>query len=401
MEKNRKRKIQLGCVLGGFLLYGAAAAAGLGREDAGVVEREPHGEGTAVHRLAVDGLLEKETEIDVPVNERLYTDSEAEELFERIWEELPGMILGENPSLSSVRTDLNLLSRVDEYGVEIRWKTDGEWIDSFGKVYGEKASPEGEEVWLEAELSDGSHQAAYELALTLFPPVKTAGEQTVERFLEEVRREDEAQGGEKFVLPDSFEGRKLTYRDPEGKPLWALPFFGILAAAFCETEEKEQKKRSRERRERELLRDYPEVVSKLAVFWGAGLTVRGAWERVVRSYEKGLSEGGKKRYAYEEMRQALEQMEKKVPEGKAYQEFGKSCGLHPYLKLAGLLEQNRREGTKNLRAMMRLEMASAFEERKTLARRQGEEAGTKLLLPLFLMLGVVMAMVMAPALLSF
>ena len=79
------------------------------------------------------------------------------------------MILGENPSLSSVRTDLNLLSRVDEYGVEIRWKTDGEWIDSFGKVYGEKASPEGEEVWLEAELSDGSHQAAYELALTLFP----------------------------------------------------------------------------------------------------------------------------------------------------------------------------------------------------------------------------------------
>ena len=55
-------------MLGGFLLYGAAAAAGLGREDAGVVEREPHGEGTAVHRLAVDGLLEKETEIDVPVN---------------------------------------------------------------------------------------------------------------------------------------------------------------------------------------------------------------------------------------------------------------------------------------------------------------------------------------------
>ena len=99
MEKNRKRKIQLGCVLGGFLLYGAAAAAGLGRENAGVVEREPHGEGTAVHRLAVDGLLEKETEIDVPVNERLYTDSEAEELFERIWEELPGMMLGESLSV--------------------------------------------------------------------------------------------------------------------------------------------------------------------------------------------------------------------------------------------------------------------------------------------------------------
>ena len=101
------------------------------------------------------------------------------------------------------------------------------------------------------------------------------------------------------------------------------------------------------------------------------------------------------------MREALDRMEKKVPEGKAYQEFGKACGLQPYLKLAGLLEQNRREGTKNLRGTMRLEMASAFEERKNLARKQGEEAGAKLLIPLFLMLGVVMAMVMAPALLSF
>ena len=38
---------------------------------------------------------------------------------------------------------------------------------------------------------------------------------------------------------------------------------------------------------------------------------------------------------------------------------------------------------------------------KNLARRQGEEAGTKLLAPLFAMLGVVMVMVMVPAMLAF
>ena len=221
------------------------------------------------------------------------------------------------------------------------------------------------------------------------------------RPLAEIREEDQSQGGESFTLPEQFEGRELSYRDPEGRPLWALPALGILAAVFYETEEKEQRKRAREKRERELMRDYPEVVSRLTVFLGAGLTVRGAWEKVVRGYEKSLAEGGRKHAAYEEMREALARMEKKVPEGKAYQEFGKACGLQPYLKLAGLLEQNRREGTKNLRGTMRLEMASAFEERKNLARKQGEEAGAKLLIPLFLMLGVVMAMVMAPALLSF
>ena len=398
---SRKRRLQAGCVLAGFLLYGVAMAAGLDREGTAVLERSPHGEGETVYQVAVDGLLPQETEISVAVGERAYTDEEAEEIFDRIWEEMPSRILGENPSLDQVRTDLNLISRRDDYGVTVDWSGGGEWIDSLGRVYGEQASPEGEEVWLQAELSDGSRQAVYELPVIVYPPARTEEERTVERFLAEIREEDQSQGGESFTLPEQFEGRELSYRDPEGRPLWALPALGILAAVFYETEEKEQRKRAREKRERELMRDYPEVVSRLTVFLGAGLTVRGAWEKVVRGYEKSLAEGGRKHAAYEEMREALDRMEKKVPEGKAYQEFGKACGLQPYLKLAGLLEQNRREGTKNLRGTMRLEMASAFEERKNLARKQGEEAGAKLLIPLFLMLGVVMAMVMAPALLSF
>ena len=64
------------------------------------------------------------------------------------------------------------------------------------------------------------------------------------------------------------------------------------------------------------------------------------------------------------------------------------------------MEQNRKAGTKNLRAILRTEMEDAFEMRKNLARRMGEEAGTKLLAPLFLMLGIVMVMIMAPAMMT-
>ena len=46
-------------------------------------------------------------------------------------------------------------------------------------------------------------------------------------------------------------------------------------------------------------------------------------------------------------------------------------------------------------------MVAAFEQRKNLAKKLGEEAGTKLLLPLFLMLGVVMVMMVVPAFLAF
>ena len=42
------------------------------------------------------------------------------------------------------------------------------------------------------------------------------------------------------------------------------------------------------------------------------------------------------------------------------------------MKLSGLLEQNRKNGSKNLRETLRLEMAEAFEQRKHQARRMGE-----------------------------
>lgn len=70
-------------------------------------------------------------------------------------------------------------------------------------------------------------------------------------------------------------------------------------------------------------------------------------------------------------------------------------------EVSGLLEQNRKNGSKNLRETLRLEMADAFEQRKHQAKRMGEKAGTKLLIPLFLLLAVVMAMITVPAWIAF
>lgn len=50
---------------------------------------------------------------------------------------------------------------------------------------------------------------------------------------------------------------------------------------------------------------------------------------------------------------------------------------------------------------MRQEADNAFAERKSLAKKLGEEAGTKLLLPMMMMLCVVMVIIMIPAYFSF
>ena len=153
-----------------------------------------------------------------------------------------------------------------------------------------------------------------------------------------------------------------------------------------------------------MLLDYPEIVSKLTVFIGAGMTIRLALAGIVRDYEDDRLQNPDSfevHYAYEALTHALAKLKTGSNEGKVYHEFGRDCKLRPYMKLAGILEQNRRNGIANIRAILNAEMAQAWEERKNLARRLGEEAGTKLLGPLFIMLIIVMVIIIVPAMLSF
>ena len=65
-----------------------------------------------------------------------------------------------------------------------------------------------------------------------------------------------------------------------------------------------------------------------------------------------------------------------------------------------MLSQNLKKGTKGLAPLLKQEADNAFEERKSLAKRLGEEAGTRMLLPMFLMLAVVLVIIVVPAFFS-
>ena len=47
------------------------------------------------------------------------------------------------------------------------------------------------------------------------------------------------------------------------------------------------------------------------------------------------------------------------------------------------MSQNLRKGTRGLTELLEREAEDAFEQRKNLAKKAGEEAGTKLMIPLF------------------
>ena len=173
----------------------------------------------------------------------------------------------------------------------------------------------------------------------------------------------------------------------------------MVLAVFFHWQARNTEIEARKKREKQLQYDYADLVYQLMVFTGAGLTVSRAWKQIVNNYEKRLEhETSQPRAVYEEMEIALGEMENGLPESQAVSRFGERCQHNEYRRLSSILGQSRQTGMKNLQELLAQEMDTAWEQQKQAAKRLGEEAGTKLLLPLFLMLLVVMVLVMVPAL---
>ena len=243
------------------------------------------------------------------------------------------------------------------------------------------------------------HSAPYRIYVGIVPRELSRYESLLLQLQQAITAEDEGSLGENMLsLPTEIDGQRIFYSEHEDRSYLLLPLLGVVAAMAIYMRQGQVRRTEKKQREALLMLDYSELVSKLMVYIGAGLTVRNALETISQHFDALIARGIKAdRPLYQELRTMVIQFRRNMPESEIYLSFGRRVNLKPYTKLVSLIEQNRMNGARNLRAMLELEMEDAFEQRKTTARRLGEEAGTKLLLPLFIMLGIVMIIVIVPA----
>ena len=401
-ETMSRWKKQLACAAAGLFLGILAQYSGgfdPVLKDGYILNRNPLGQEEETYLLEVRGLADsREPErLELILEAEQYTEKEAEAVYEQVIGELPGYILGDNPSLEEVRLPLKLISELPEYGVDLSWRSGSpDLLGSDGQIHGEGVPF--------VRLTDGNWPREYEIPVRIKPPLMTPVQRAAKDLEEQIKEmEQDSRYESAFSLPQFQEGNRLSYDIPGGlPPIFSLTALGLAGAFLITLKETVDLKKQEERRRQQMLLDYSEVLSRLIIFLGAGMSIRSAWERIAVDYRRSVEHGvHQKRYIYEEMVLTESQLKSGVSESQAFYEFGSRCGLQPYMKLAALLEQSRKNGARSLRERLRLEMADAFEQRKHQARRLGEEAGTRLLIPLFLLLAVVMVMIAVPAWLAF
>lgn len=365
-----------------------------------VVERGGPGDGSREEELLVR-IGEVEEQITVEVGEQEYSKEELEEVFEAAGKRLESLVLGENQSLDDVRSDLNLVTQIPETGIEVSWELDNyEVMNQQGSIREDQLTDSGTMVQLKALLMYGEEKYQYVFYAYVYPPHLSRTEKLLQKVKEEIERlDEESKDADRMPLPSSVDGAIVTWGYEKNFRAAALFLLGAALAILLYVSEQQKQKEAKRKREAQLILDYPQLISKFTLFLGAGMTVRRAWYRIAEEYELQRESTGQ-REVYEEMVYTMHEIKGGASEGECYERFGERCGLTVYRKFGTLLSQNLKKGTKGLNLLLKQEAANAFEERKALAKRLGEEAGTKLLIPMFLMLAVVLVIVVVPAFLS-
>ncbi|NBI91283.1 secretion protein F [Lachnospiraceae bacterium] len=375
-------------------------------EEGRYIRRNGYGEGNREMGLQVqvEGEAgEIQEEYRIVVEEQNYEEAVIKQMAKEISPLLPNVIKGGNPSLEKVRDDLNLVRGLEGYPFQIDWESDDySLVYSDGCVTNEAVGKEGKIVNLTAVLTYGDYREEHIFPICIYPPEYTEEEIQKKKIYELlVYQEEKERCMEKMELPDSVDGKELVWsQKKEDSSISIFLLISIGAVAIYLLQDKKLKEKV-EQRNRQMLLDYPQLISKLVLYMGAGMTIRNAFQKVASNYRKEKRAKKDFRYVYEEMLLICHELDSGISEAAAYEHFGKRCRLPQYTKLSNILVQNLKKGSNGILDALRQEAKTAFEERKNVARKLGEEAGTKLLLPMMLMLGIVMVLIIVPAYLSF
>lgn len=85
----------------------------------------------------------------------------------------------------------------------------------------------------------------------------------------------------------------------------------------------------------------------------------------------------------------------------AYEEFARRCQVKEVTKFISVILMNLRRGGAEVVPVLKQQGTECWEMRKAAAKQMGEEAGTKILLPLMIMFLGIILIVATPAVLSF
>lgn len=345
---------------------------------------------------------EQEKQYTLTLAEKKLSRKEEEALKSKFFYRLEKEIAGENISLQEVNKNLCLENTIPDWPFYITYvPQDTEYIHLDGSL-GEKIREIGQEESVSTRITVTAEYNSYlwkkDIVIRLIKPEKQKKRSPFARAILTLQKiEEKTRADEEVTLPKQAKG--VSIKKTNSFSVVKLFLFGNLCLALLLIRNRNQLREKENLQKKETLKDLPLVVHLLTLYMGAGLSFPSAVHRISLDYISRAD--GKKKYVFEEILRMDAVM--KLGEGQqaACMQWGKRFKEPAYQKLSLTLLQVMEKGTREGRTLMNQMEREAFRHRLDQAKTEGEEASTKLLFPMILLLCMVMILIMFPAIVRF
>ena len=345
-----------------------------------------------------------EDEITIQNKERIYTDEEWKKVLDKAIPYLEQELLGDNEAFEYIDKDLNFIRDIPNTGIIVEWiPRDYRLISSNGRLMNEDMPDESFDTQVTALLRYEEKRLEHTILLTIWPKELDKRSLLYKELQKAIdTTEQETRTAKEWNLPGRIGDYLLTWNKPESDTAFSILVLGLVGAVVLWVFMDRSLDKKIKLRKNQMLLDYPEIINKFNLLVNAGMTIRQAWIKICEDYrQKTNLSNRQKRYAYEEMLLTLHELKLGLPEANAYEQFGMRAGLLPYMKFSSILVQNLKKGNRSMMDLLKQEAMEAFNDRKETTKRLGEEASTKLLGPMMIMLLIVLIIILIPAFISF
>lgn len=337
--------------------------------------------------------------VSIDVEARKYSNLECREIFERSTDAILEKMLNGNSGTGEIVSDVDFYSELQDIPFRFIWSVEDPGIfNDEGKII----CTEPHDTVISLSVNYESFYKDYSIPVHVNPGkeiIERVESEKIKAFIDEALNSmrGDAMTPEtlnQIQLPEYVDGEKINYAFSEKRknPFYLISGFVVAAAVLIGTK-KDERKIEEERRE-EILKDYPVLLQKMSMYLFSGMTVRNIWTKLLEDAE---AKGDEERPLYIEIQTAVNEIKSGVSEGTAYSRLAERTGVKEMVRFTTLLVQNLKKGSTKLCELLRRESSAAFEARTQRAKKAGEEASTKLLLPMMLLLIDVMLMIIVPA----
>ncbi len=335
---------------------------------------------------------ESETTLTLDILPLQKSREECMEMYDEFWNLLQKSILCENKSFDEVTSDLSFIDGISGYPFFAEYEAiPRDYIQRDGKLVSKQNDNIPFEIKVQISCDYFDREEILSGTLVNFETDEDKFEREVSDYLNALNEENRTQ--KTINLDGEIAGQNVTWKVKKKSKLPKIAALCVLAEVAFFVKEKSDKREKIKKRKEKLREEYPEFAMKYALLFNAGLPHAKVIERIVS--DKNKTDGDNP--LYEELNRVISGVKSGVSLREALAKMSESCDMDEIRYFNGLISRNIQKGGGEMANEIKKAAKDSINMKRDEFKRKSETAGTKLTIPMVILLGIVFVFIMYPA----